>query len=48
MMWGFTVRSEEGSTVTLYTEEKQLRDAWVRTINGYARSIVTPHYLGDT
>ncbi len=48
MMWGFTVSDDDGAMVTLYCSDRQLRDAWVLTVNSSARSFVQPLHLGDS
>lgn len=47
MMWGFTVKSDEGGSATLYTEDKALRDAWVRSLNMSAKARKHPQYIND-
>lgn len=37
-MYGLTVKSDESDTVTLYSNDRFLRDAWVDTINMAART----------
>ncbi len=45
MMWGFHVRSSANQRVTLYSEDRKLRDAWVDTIQMSVRARAANLYL---
>ncbi|KAJ9514520.1 hypothetical protein QJQ45_016257, partial [Haematococcus lacustris] len=47
MMWGFVVKSDGGSFVHLYSDDKFLRDEWVATINSSVRSYRHDQFLSD-
>ncbi|GFH11740.1 protein kinase domain-containing protein [Haematococcus lacustris] len=47
MMWGFVVKSDGGSFVHLYSDDKFLRDEWVATMNSSVRSYRHDQFLSD-
>ncbi|KAF5831424.1 hypothetical protein DUNSADRAFT_13159 [Dunaliella salina] len=47
MMFGMTVKSDEGETVTLHSPDRFLRDAWVQTINMAAKARRSNMYIND-
>ena len=46
-MFGFTVKSDEGDSVTLYSPDRFLRDGWVDTLNMAAKARYTATYIND-
>eukprot|EP00200_Dunaliella_tertiolecta_P018264 CAMPEP_0202412734 /NCGR_PEP_ID=MMETSP1128-20130828/26766_1 /ASSEMBLY_ACC=CAM_ASM_000463 /TAXON_ID=3047 /ORGANISM="Dunaliella tertiolecta, Strain CCMP1320" /LENGTH=529 /DNA_ID=CAMNT_0049018703 /DNA_START=121 /DNA_END=1707 /DNA_ORIENTATION=- len=47
MMFGMTVKSDEGETLTLHSPDRFLRDAWVHTINMAAKARKSNMYIND-
>lgn len=45
MMWGFTVKCDEGGSMAMYTDDKLLRDSWVRTVQSAVRAKQTHEYI---
>jgi hypothetical protein len=43
-MWGFTVEADGGQSATLYCEDKNTRDAWVSTMNVFARGSKSKYF----
>jgi len=47
MMFGFAIKSDGGETLTLYSPDRFLRDAWVSTINMATQARACNMYIND-